>query len=142
MRIHNILWLAIISISLCACSTVGDVVPHGGPSMEKIYDDMGKQQNAGNNQHTISTDDADHTDDLHKIRAQVRAATNYPRAFADSMPTSRFSHEFRKIPNPELKVYVYPHFAGNDEVPIPGYTTVFNSYDHDHYELPNEAGRS
>jgi uncharacterized protein YceK len=44
---------------------------------------------------------------------------------------------FTKLPNPELKMYVYPHFAGKEGVPIPGYYTVFNAYEKDHYMLPS-----
>jgi hypothetical protein len=44
---------------------------------------------------------------------------------------------FKKLPNPELKLYVYPHFAGKEGVPIPGYYTVFNAYEKDHYMLPS-----
>ena len=48
---------------------------------------------------------------------------------------------FQKLPNPELKMYVYPHLAGHDEIPIPGYYTVFNAYTQDHYALPLETTR-
>lgn len=47
-------------------------------------------------------------------------------------------HEFYKMPNPELTLYVFPHLAGNDQVPIPGYQTVFMAYEHSHYFLPNK----
>jgi conjugative transfer region lipoprotein (TIGR03751 family) len=36
-------------------------------------------------------------------------------------------------------MYVFPHFAGKDEVPIPGYYTAFNAYTQEHYALPSEA---
>jgi conjugative transfer region lipoprotein (TIGR03751 family) len=45
---------------------------------------------------------------------------------------------FHKVSNPELKMYVYPHLAGKDELPVPGYYTVFNAYTQDHYVLSNE----
>lgn len=47
-------------------------------------------------------------------------------------------HEFHQMPNPELTLYVFPHFVGKDEVPIPGYETVFRAYEHSHYFLPNK----
>jgi len=49
-----------------------------------------------------------------------------------SIPTRKTT--FNKLPNPELKLYVYPHFAGKG-VPIPGYYTVFNAYENGHYIL-------
>jgi len=51
-----------------------------------------------------------------------------------SIPTIKKT-TFNKIPNPELKLYVYPHFAGKEGVPIPGYYTVFDAYENDHYIL-------
>ena len=36
--------------------------------------------------------------------------------------------QFQRLPNPDLVMYVYPHLAGTDPVPVPGYTTVFPLY--------------
>lgn len=47
-------------------------------------------------------------------------------------------NSFQQIPNPELKMYVYPHLSGNEEIPIPGYQTQFKAYTRDHYALPSE----
>jgi conjugative transfer region lipoprotein (TIGR03751 family) len=59
-------------------------------------------------------------------------------ALADGIHTSAL-YPFKKLPNPELKLYVYPHFAGNDEIPIPGYYTEFTAYERTHYALPSET---
>ena len=40
---------------------------------------------------------------------------------------------FKKMSNPELTMYVFPHLAGSSEIPIPGYITSFNAYERDHY---------
>ncbi len=56
-----------------------------------------------------------------------------------TVQTSAVYHEFHKLPNPELKMYVYPHLAGKEQLPIPGYFTVFNAYTEDHYALTNET---
>jgi hypothetical protein len=62
----------------------------------------------------------------------------------ETRPTPEVTHvsrltvnntKFNKLRNPELKMYVYPHFAGKDGVPIPGYFTVFNCYTQEYYEL-------
>ena len=45
------------------------------------------------------------------------------------------SDEFKKVPNPELRIYIYPHLAGNEELPIPGYWTMSNVCGKDHYEV-------
>jgi len=50
-------------------------------------------------------------------------------------PTLPVSDSFHKLPNPELNMYVFPHLAGTEEVPIPGYDTEFSGYTRDHYVL-------
>lgn len=44
----------------------------------------------------------------------------------------------RRLRNPTLHMYVFPHLATADQVPIPGYWTVFQLYKQNHYALPGE----
>ena len=39
---------------------------------------------------------------------------------------------------PDLVMYVFPHLAGSDPVPVPGYTTVFPLYQRVQYAMPGE----
>jgi conjugative transfer region lipoprotein (TIGR03751 family) len=41
-------------------------------------------------------------------------------------------------PNPDLVMYVFPHLAGTDPVPVPGYSTVFPLYQRVQYAMPGE----
>jgi conjugative transfer region lipoprotein (TIGR03751 family) len=112
-----ILTLVISSISLTACSSMsGNVVPEKGPTMEQVYDSM-------------EATDATSKTKPQKIRLR------------HALPLYASNNTFHKLPNPELKMYVSPHLAGKDEVPIPGYYTAFNAYTQDHYILPNETIR-
>ena len=45
---------------------------------------------------------------------------------------------FPRLPNPTLVMYVFPHLAGSERVPIPGYTTTFPLYRHTEYALPGD----
>lgn len=45
---------------------------------------------------------------------------------------------FRRLPNPDLELYIFPHLAGSEGVPVPGYTTVFPFYNRVQYALPGE----
>ncbi|EBB6667381.1 TIGR03751 family conjugal transfer lipoprotein [Salmonella enterica] len=45
---------------------------------------------------------------------------------------------FRRLPNPDLEMYIFPHLAGREGVPVPGYTTVFPFYNRVQYALPGE----
>ena len=46
--------------------------------------------------------------------------------------------QFHRLPNPDLVMYVFPHLAGTDQAPVPGYTTVFPLYQRIQYALPGE----
>lgn len=115
MRIPIMLILAMSLISLSACSSLsGNVVPAKGPTMEQVYDSM------------EATDDTTEKIKSHQTNVQT------------ALPLNVTNVPFHKVPNPELKMYVYPHLAGKDELPVPGYYTAFNAYTQDHYVLPNE----
>jgi conjugative transfer region lipoprotein (TIGR03751 family) len=45
---------------------------------------------------------------------------------------------FIRLPNPDLIMYVFPHLATDDDVPVPGYSTVFPMYERVIYALPGE----
>lgn len=98
--------LVISSINLTACSSfTGNVVPKVGPTMEEAYDSM--------------------PDNLSRMP--------HKKSFAVASPSHSISREFHKIPNAELTLYVYPHLAGKNQVPIPGYNTVLSAYEKNHY---------
>jgi conjugative transfer region lipoprotein (TIGR03751 family) len=51
---------------------------------------------------------------------------------------NEINRQFQRLPNPDLVMYVYPHLAGSDPVPVPGYTTVFPFYQRVQYAMPGE----
>jgi conjugative transfer region lipoprotein (TIGR03751 family) len=46
--------------------------------------------------------------------------------------------QFPRLPNPDLVMYVLPHLAGSERVPVPGYSTVFPLHSRVQYALPGE----
>ncbi|MFV1849161.1 MAG: TIGR03751 family conjugal transfer lipoprotein [Thalassospira sp.] len=46
---------------------------------------------------------------------------------------------FPRLPNPDIGIYIYPHLATKQEVPIPGYATVIPLYQKVQYALPGES---
>lgn len=46
---------------------------------------------------------------------------------------------FPRLPNPTLVLYVFPHLAGSEGLPVPGYATTFTLYERVHYALPGEV---
>jgi conjugative transfer region lipoprotein (TIGR03751 family) len=138
MRPHAIAisLLALISTaSLTGCTSIGNVVPQNGPKMEQVYDQMGTEAAAS------SATSGDHPADLKTLRRQAApvAGRGTPTPLARAVPDSYAGKTFRKLPNPELSVYIYPHLAGTDEAPIPGYSTVVSAYERDHYALPGDG---
>ncbi len=50
---------------------------------------------------------------------------------------NEIDRQFKRLPDPDLVMYVFPHLAG-DAVPVPGYSTVFSFYGRVHYAMPGE----
>ena len=72
---------------------------------------------------------------LTEIDLQTAAARQaaYTRSAANEI-----QRQFRRLPNPDLVMYVFPHLAGSDPVPVPGYSTVFPLYQRVQYAMPGE----
>ena len=51
---------------------------------------------------------------------------------------NEIKRHFHRLPNPDLVMYVFPHLAGTDPVPVPGYSTVFPLHQRVEYALPGE----
>ncbi|MCB1862745.1 MAG: TIGR03751 family conjugal transfer lipoprotein [Gammaproteobacteria bacterium] len=118
--------LGLISLAGCA-STKEAVLPQDGPSMKDIYqghiqemnaqDPLSIRQELGNR--PILTGDA-------ALHGYTRDAANEIDAI------------FPRLPNPTLVMYVFPHLAGEESVPVPGYATAFPMYERTEYALPGE----
>ncbi|EBP4342159.1 TIGR03751 family conjugal transfer lipoprotein [Salmonella enterica] len=46
--------------------------------------------------------------------------------------------QFKRLPNPDMVMYVFPHLTAGENVPVPGYTTVFPLHSRVNYALPGE----
>jgi conjugative transfer region lipoprotein (TIGR03751 family) len=118
-----------ISLVLAGCaSTKEAVLPQDGPSMQAIYEAhleaLGVEgapllrQALGNR--PIGNGDGDLAG--YARNAETELETRFPR-----------------LPNPTLVMYVFPHLAGSERVPVPGYATTFPLYERDEYALPGEV---
>jgi conjugative transfer region lipoprotein (TIGR03751 family) len=125
--ILKLITITILTNAITGCSSmVGNVVPQQGKTMEQVYDGMKPTPTVNDN----------------KPMAQGFKDVSFTKtSLASEIPSNELDKEFKKIMNPELKMYVYPHVSGNDEVPIPGYYTAFNGYSHDHYMIKNDLMR-
>ena len=121
--------LSLTSLLLSSCASTKDaVLPQDGPSMKAIYEqhieEMGARdplvvREALGNRPVVDGEGALH---------------GYTREAYNEIDTI-----FPRVPNPSLVMYVFPHLAGNEQVPVPGYVTTFPMYERVEYALPGEV---
>ena len=125
---HRILTL-IVLISLAACAGNKDtVLPPDGASMKTIYTEHFND---------IGLPDTMRVRKALKGRALKSDAADlggYTRDAYNELDT-----HFPRLPNPTLVMYVFPHLAGAERVPVPGYATTFPMYRQVEYALPGEV---
>jgi len=122
----------LLTLALAGCASKDTLLPPGDHSMLDLW-----------RVHTSSVQGAEAR--LSEARQQVRR----PLSVADEHPSSGtradlrqraqvLNQQFPRLPNPDLVMYVFPHLAGEESVPVPGYSTVFPLYRHVPYALPGE----
>lgn len=120
--------LVLINLILTGCaSTKEAVLPQDGPSMKMIYQQHIEAVAAGDPlMMRQSLGDRPLVDDgsLH----------GYSREAYNELDTT-----FPRLPNPTLVMYVFPHLAGDEALPVPGYVTTFPLYEGGEYALPGEV---
>lgn len=52
---------------------------------------------------------------------------------------STLNAQFPTLPNPNCLMYVFGHYAGDDELPVPGHFVPFSLYTRTYYAMPNEV---
>ena len=127
-------WLALAM--LCSgCSTNKDeLLPHGDTSMMDVW----QQGTTGSSGSSSSSLLLDARQELRRpIDVGQAAATNDNDEFTRTAQNEIYS-QFKRLPNPDLVMYVFPHLAGSDPAPVPGYTTVFPLYQRVQYAMPGE----
>ena len=121
--------VGLISFVLVGCAGSKDtILPQDGPSMKAIYDAHLHEMNAQDPlilRHELG----------HRPMITGEAAlVGYTREAA-----SEIDMTFPRLPTPTLVMYVFPHLAGDDQVPVPGYATAFPFYERVEYALPGEV---
>jgi len=121
----------VIALLGSGCSTNKDeLLPHGDSTMMDVWD----QGSSGSSSSTSSRQLLDARQDL---RRPLEAGGADNAKFTRTAQNEIYS-QFKRLPNPDLVMYVFPHLAGSDPAPIPGYTTVFPLYQRVQYAMPGE----
>ncbi|UOB57004.1 TIGR03751 family conjugal transfer lipoprotein [Burkholderia pyrrocinia] len=125
----------LVSVALLAgCATTKEkLLPHNGNSMLDVWNQESGGSGAGGQA----------ARQLFDARQQLRRPLSESGAAIDGSAYTRTAQneiyrQFHRLPNPDLVMYVFPHLAGTDPVPVPGYTTVFPLYQRVQYALPGE----
>lgn len=123
--------LGIITLSGCATSSLSKL--EKGPETSSIYQH-------GVSHDKASTEKADRQMMLRDVRmTPPEIERSLPRNEAWSRSgLNEIQQLFPMAENPTITMYVYPHLAEREQVPVPGYTTAFSLYAGNHYALPSE----
>lgn len=127
---------AVACAALASCATHKDILlPHGPSTMRDVWD-----------AHTSISAPGHPSRALIEAREALRRPLTSSEVLTDigqSAPYTRtaqneIERQFRRLPNPDLVMYVFPHLSGDLAVPVPGYSTVFPLYERAEYALPGE----
>jgi conjugative transfer region lipoprotein (TIGR03751 family) len=111
----------------CASGSKDNTIPSDGPTMAEIY----RQHMAGVGPRGTP---AEREPRPQRGQDGPSDAGSYQRTVA-----SEIDNRFRRLPNPDLVMYVAPHLSANGRYPVPGYSTVFPMYEAVEYALPGET---
>ena len=127
----------LLTLVLAGCATHKEkLLPHGPESMLDIWDrDTGAL--AGGDRPTHAPLAARATLRRPLIEAEITTTAAANASYTRSAATEIY-RQFRRLPDPDLVMYVFPHLSGGEPVPVPGYSTVFPFYRHVHYAMPGE----
>jgi len=136
------IWTEVAAILLAAmmlggCATSKDqLLPHGDSTMLDVWQQETGGSGAGG-QTARQLLDARQSLRRPLTEADVQATPTANAAYTRTASTEIY-RQFRRLPNPDLVMYVFPHLAGTDPVPVPGYSTVFPLYQRVQYAMPGE----
>jgi conjugative transfer region lipoprotein (TIGR03751 family) len=124
------------AIVLAGCTTSKDeLLPHDNQTMLDIWN----VETGGNSGGQAARQLLDARQSLRRplTGADVQAAPGIQARYTRTAANEIY-RQFHRLPNPDLLMYVFPHLAGSDPVPVPGYTTLFPLYQRVQYALPGE----
>jgi conjugative transfer region lipoprotein (TIGR03751 family) len=132
-------WISAAGLLLAAvltgCATSKEqVLPHGEATMLDVWS---RETSAAGRQCSDPLLDARQTLRRPIGEADAQSITDANAAYTRTAQ-NEIRRQFHRLPNPDLVMYVFPHLAGTDPVPVPGYSTVFPLYSRVQYAMPGE----
>lgn len=132
------IWTEMITVALLVSAVTGcatdteELLSHNGGSMMDVW-----------NQQTSGSRSGQAAQQLLDARQALRRPLTEPLRRSSATPYTRTAQkeihqQFHRLPNPDLVMYVFPHWAGTESVPVPGYSTVFPLHQRVQYAMPGE----
>jgi len=119
--------------SLGCASDKEKVLPHGPVTMLDLWEAHTQGASSGRSSPLAAARAAVKQGPIASSQSTDRSATNYSRTSENEI-----NAQFKRLPNPDLVMFVFPHLSGSEEVPIPGYSTIFAMHSRVKYALPGE----
>lgn len=123
----------LVATVIVGCTTNTEkMLTHDGHTMMDVW-----------NRQTSGSQSGRVTQQLLDARQALRRPLIEPLVPSTSQPYTRTAQneiyrQFHRLPNPDLVMYVFPHRAGTEAVPVPGYSTVFPLHQRVQYAIPGE----
>jgi conjugative transfer region lipoprotein (TIGR03751 family) len=128
--------LALTLLALAGCATRKDaLLPHGNATMLDIWN---AYAGAGGTAGEASQELLDARQVLRRPLIDGHRESLIEPAGYTRTAENEITRQFKRLPDPDLVMYVFPHLAGHDPVPVPGYSTVFPFYRGVHYAMPGD----
>jgi len=123
---NRLISLVVIVVGLIGCTHPRHILRNDGVTMRDLIVD-GQRVDSRTSQPRGS-------DALRRESKPTRSVESYTRNSLNEI-----DQLFPTLPNPEIAIYIFPHLATKDRVPVPGYTTSIYLYTADEYALPGES---
>lgn len=138
-KTRNIYWcgVLVLMLAISGCSTTKEkLLPHGNETMLDVWNTSTGGSANGEQQ-------AQQLMDARQVLRRPLTDADSHLLVVDQIGYTRnaqneIDSQFHRLPNPDLVMYVFPHLAGTDPVPVPGYSTVFPLYQRVQYAMPGE----
>lgn len=117
----------ILQIGCAKHKTGKKLIPESGESISEIYEE--------NTMSSIGRESLEKFSHTHNFGHKV-VEMNIEKFIRTE--DSELTNQFRKVYNPDVYLYVFPHLSLEEGIPIPGYLTKFSLYSKEYWALPGE----
>ena len=140
----RVIFSVLLVLSSVGCSTSKDrLLSHGSETMCDVWERGTGGSVSGLSTGSTQSLQARQLLDARQLLRRPLSDQDSQRRAGEQSAYSRTAQneiysQFHRLPNPDLVMYIFPHLAGTDPVPVPGYSTVFPLYQRVQYAMPGE----